>query len=118
MTPMYPEELAAAKDYMRIEDAEEDLVVQDCVLAARAYLAGAGVALPGADDPRRRLYDIVAHALALATYEHRDMVTPGAAVSQNPMLRSFITQLKLTELSASNLDAGEEGGGVNASDHP
>ncbi len=68
---LYPEELAAAKAYMRLEGSEEDALVMGMVLAARAYLAGAGVALPAAGSGRRALYDRACHSLALTYYERR-----------------------------------------------
>jgi len=111
---LYPEELTKAKVYLRVEDDEEDQVVTDCVLAARAYLAGAGVALPGPNDPRRTLYDLACHGLALGYYERREATT---ATAENPVLRSVINQLKLTEPPVSNLDTNEGGGG-NAPDDP
>lgn len=90
------EELAAAKAYMRIDTDDEDGVVTTCVLAAQAYLEGAGVPKPDADHPKRSIYDIVCHALALSVYDGRDPVIKGAVVADNPVLRQMLTQLKLT----------------------
>lgn len=110
MTPLYPEELAAAKAYMRIEGDDEDSLVVSMVMAARAYLEGAGVSLPPAGSDRRSVYDLACHGLALSYYDHRGET--GAAMVDNPALRRIITQLKLSEPPMSNLDiggAGEEG---------
>lgn len=90
-------ELAAAKAYMRVEGDADDAIVTACVLAAREYLAGAGVALPAPDTPRRALYDLVCHAMALSMYDQRDPVITGTIVAENPQLRRMLTQLKLTE---------------------
>lgn len=90
------EELAAAKAYLRVEGEEDDAVVTACVLAAREYLAGAGVALPPAEHPRRALYNLAAHAIALGSYDLRDPVLTGS-VAENPQLRRTVVQLKLTE---------------------
>ena len=92
-----PDELTAAKGYMRVEDSTEDGVVTACVLAARAYLAQAGVSLPGLESPRRPLYDLVCHALALGSYDLRGPEVAGSAMAENPQLRRSINQLKFTE---------------------
>lgn len=91
---LYPEELAAAKSYLRVEGDEEDALVTGLVLSARSYLAGAGVSLPPAGSPRRCLYDLCVHALTLAYYERRE--TAGGA-PENLNLRMILNQLKLTE---------------------
>lgn len=90
-------ELAAAKRYMRPDADDDDDGVIDCVLAARAYLAGAGVSLPMPESPRRALYDIVCHALALGSYDLRDPTVVGSAVNENIQLSRKLTQLKSTE---------------------
>lgn len=102
------EELEAAKGYMRIDGDEDDLVVTQCVLAARAYLAGAGVSLPAPDTQRRVLYDLTCHAVALSLYDHRDGMTE-EALRPNAFLQRQINQLKLTE-PVSELDIGGEEG--------
>lgn len=91
------EELEAAKRYMRIDCGEEDLLVAGCLMAAREYLAGAGVSLPKPGTSRRALYDLVAHSLALSAYDQRDPLITGMIVNDNPFLRQCLTQLKLTE---------------------
>ena len=68
-----------------------------CVLAARTYLAQAGVSLPGLESPRRPLYDLVCHALALGSYDLRDPIVSGTIVTENPQLRRALNQLKFTE---------------------
>ena len=108
MTPeLSPEELAAAKAYMRLEGDEEDSLVMSVVMAARTYLTEAGVALPETGSGRRALYDLMCHALALAYYERREAT--GTAVDENPAIRRALNQLKLTE-PMSNLDAGSAKG--------
>jgi len=91
-----PDELTAAKGYIR-PDADDDAGVTACVLAARVYLAQAGVSLPALESPRRPLYDLVCHAMALGSYDLRDPVIVGTIVAENPQLRRMLTQLKLTE---------------------
>ena len=90
------DELTAAKGYMR-PAADDDAGVTACVLAARTYLAQAGVSLPGLESPRRPLYDLVCHALALGSYDLRDPIVSGTIVTENPQLRRALNQLKFTE---------------------
>lgn len=99
------EELEAAKTYMRVEGHEGDLAVTACVEAARTYLSQAGVSLPGGDDLRRNLYDLVCHAMALDAYDHRGTELE-TTVTENPAIRRMLNQLKLTEPPASSSDAG------------
>lgn len=102
------EELEAAKAYMRVDDDADDLVVTQCVLAARTYLKEAGISLPASETPRRASYDLVCHAMALSLYDRRELTAQGT-VSENPVLRGMLNQLKLTE-PVSKLDtSGEEG---------
>ena len=101
---LYPEELAAARAYIR-PDEEDDSAVIAAVLAARSYLEAAGVALPPAGGKRRALYDLVCHSLALSVYDRRDPIIPGAVVSENPVLRSMLTQLRLTQPEGGEHDA-------------
>lgn len=91
------EDLEAAKRYMRVDGDDDDFVVEQCVRAARGYMTEAGVSLPEAGTDRRAKYDIVCHAYALSLYDQRDPVATGSPVSENPVLRRLLVQLKLTE---------------------
>lgn len=104
------EELAAAKAYMRVDGDDDDAVVTQCVIAARDYLAGAGVTLPPEGTPRRASYDICAHRIALDDYDERRGVLHEKA-EENPAFRRRLNQLKLTESPVSNLDTGDRGNG-------
>lgn len=105
MSALYPEELAAAKAYMRVED--DDAMVMACVLAARAYLEGAcGVSLPPVGTPRRAIYDIVCHALAADAYDRRGTAIAGTSVEENPVFSHLKNHLKMTEPPAPDLSAG------------
>lgn len=100
------EELEAAKAYMRVDGDEDNAVVTQCVIAARAYLTGAGVSLPAPDTQRRSLYDLVCHVLALEAYDRRVMTITGTIVANNPVMRQMLNQLKLTEPPVSKLGTG------------
>lgn len=109
MTTLQPEELEAAKEYIR--EYDNDVMVMACVLGARAYLASAcGVSLPPAGSERRWEYDLVCHALAADAYDRRSTVINGAAVSENPVFCHMKNHLKLTEPMVSNLDTMGSGG--------
>lgn len=99
-----PEELAAAKAYMKVDDDNDDVVVTQCVIAAREYMKGAGIALPPSGMPRRASYDICAHRMALDDYDERLGIVHAKA-EENPAFRRRLNQLKLTE-PVSNLDTG------------
>lgn len=103
------EELEAAKAYMRIDDDTDDLLVIQCVIAARDYLQTAGVALPPSGTSRRASYDICAHRIALDDYDERRGVIHEKA-EENPAFRRCLNQLKLTEPPVSELDIGEKEG--------
>lgn len=90
------DELSAAKDFIR-PDADDDRMVTSCVLAARYELAQAGVSLPDKESPRRSLYDLVCHSMALGSYDQRDPLIVGTIVAENPVLQRKINQLKWTE---------------------
>lgn len=109
MDTLYPEELEAAKEYIR--EYDNDSMVVACVLGARAYLASAcGISLPLAGSERRAEYDLVCHALAADAYDRRSTVINGTAVNENPVFRNMKNHLKLTEPMVSNLSAGDAGG--------
>lgn len=79
--------------------------------AAEGYLAQAGVSLPPEGTPRRAQYDLCVNYLVLDFWDRRDVSITGTAVSDNPVFRRMITQLKLTETgNVSKLDTsdGEE----------
>ncbi len=95
MAGLTAEELEKAKAY--IQPPYDDGVVEDCVLGARAYMAGAGVSLPPPGTPRRSLYDQVCHKLALADYDSRNPVIIGAVPVENPVFDRQFLQLQLSE---------------------
>ena len=62
----------------------------------------AGVSEPKEDTPRRAQYDLCINALVLDGYDRRDVTITGTIVSDNPMFRRMLTQLKLTEPACPN----------------
>ena len=74
----------------------EDLLLQGLYDAAVNYMEQAGISEPKEETPRRAQYDLCICALVLDGYDRRGAQTEGS-VSDNPMLRRMLTQLKLTE---------------------
>lgn len=105
------EELEAAKRYCKAPD-EDEYIVMECFLGARVYMAGAGVSLPPPQTERRAIYDLVCHGLTLGSYDHRDPIIAktGKPIAENPQLRRYLNQLKMTEPPVSKLDTGAQGG--------
>lgn len=89
------DELTAAVRYMRADEiceeseAERELI-RELMIAAKIYLANAGVERPGSGA---QLYDLALHSLTLYYYDHRDAVGTEAEIPRG--LRPIITQLKL-----------------------
>ena len=81
-------ELAAVKLYMRIDGSDEDDDIELLYLAARQYLAAAGVPVPdGMPDAQ---YVMLVHGLTLWYHDQKD------GTSAKPTgLRQAITQRKL-----------------------
>jgi len=66
--------------------------------AAVGYLANAGISPPAVGTPRAAQYDLCINYLVLDGWEHRDIT--GTAVSDNPVFRRQINQLKAMEFGA------------------
>ena len=85
--------------YCRIdvpEDGDEELL-KTLYFSAVAYLAGADISEPEAGTPRRAQYDLCVNYLVLDAYDRREVTITGTIVSDNPVFRRTLTQLKLTE---------------------
>lgn len=98
MTEWNDELKARLMTYCRIDVLEdgEDLLLQGLYDAAVSYMEQAGISEPKEETPRRAQYDLCICALVLDGYDRRGAQTEGS-VSDNPMLRRMLTQLKLTE---------------------
>lgn len=92
--------------YCRIDTLEdgEELLLQGLHDAAVSYMEQAGIREPKEGTPRRAQYDLCICALVLDGYDRRDVTITGTIVSENPMFRRMLTQLKLTELPVSDSD--------------
>lgn len=89
-----PEELAAAKRYMRVDGDEDDEIISALYEAAVIYLRNAGI------DERYEslpLYNLCVWALTLHYYDHRDAVGTEAPFPIG--LRPILNQLKLEEIT-------------------
>ena len=86
--------------YCRL-DAEE-LSEADKVLlegmydSAVSYMTQAGVPVPESGTPRRAQYDQVVNSLVLSTWEQRGSQSEGIDLTENPVFRRQLVQLKLT----------------------
>lgn len=100
------ERLAALLAYCRIDALEEgeELLLQGLYDAAVSYMEQAGVSEPEAGTHRRAQYDLCVNYLVLDGYDRRDVTITGAIVSDNPMFRRMLNQLKLTEPTVSESD--------------
>lgn len=95
--------------YCRIDALEEgeELLLQGLYEAAVSYMEQAGVSEPKAGTPRRAQYDLCVNYLVLDGYDRREVTITGTIVSDNPMFRRILTQLKLTEPAVSDSDTAE-----------
>ena len=78
------------------DDPEVEALIPALYAAAIGYLAGAGVDAPEPGTPRAAQYELCVNYLVLDGWDRRDMAIAGATVSDNPMFRRLVNQLKLT----------------------
>lgn len=79
-----------------LENGEEDLL-KGLYLSAVSYLDSAGIGEPQEGTPRRAQYDLCVNHLVLDGYDRRGATVSGTALSDNPVFRRMVVQLKLTE---------------------
>lgn len=77
---------------------DEHLLMEMFYMAAVDYMADAGVSLPK-EEGRLAKYNLVVFAMALTAWDHRDLAEI-AATAENPTMRRYINQLKLSEPGA------------------
>lgn len=77
--------LDSVKDYLRIEDNDEDVQILSLIQASKLYLKNAGV--PEREDDE--LYNLVIKMLVSSMYENKSSGNPSFCLS----LQSLITQL-------------------------
>lgn len=101
----FADKRTALLTYCRLEEltAEEEALLEVFYLAAVSYLTQAGVSEPES-GPRAAQYDLCVSFLTLNFYDSRAAVL-SAAAADNPVFRTLLTQLKLTEPAP----AAEEG---------
>lgn len=92
--------------YCRIDTLEDgdDLLLQGLYEAAVSYMEQAGVSEPEEKTPRRAQYDLCVNYLVLDGYDRRDVTITGTIVSDNPMFRRMLNQLKMSEPAVSESD--------------
>lgn len=78
------------------DDPEVQALIPALYEAAVGYLANAGVAVPDSGTARAALYDLVVDALVLDGWERREATITGTTVTDNPVFRRRLNQLKWT----------------------
>ena len=93
------ERLAQLMAYCRLDALEEgeEALLQGLYDAAVSYMEQAGISEPAEGLPRRAQYDLCVNYLVLDGYDRRDVTITGTIVSDNPVFRRLVNQLKLTE---------------------
>ena len=79
--------LEEIKEYMRIDEDHEDILIQTLITSAEIYLSNAGV-IVGYENP---LYGLAVKLLVLHWYENREVI--GDAKKLAYSLDNIITQL-------------------------
>lgn len=80
--------LQEIKEYMRLDEDYDDLLIQTLITSAETYLLNAGVKIDYADN---ELYRLAIKMLVLHWYENREVI--GDAKKLSFSLDSIITQL-------------------------
>ena len=99
--------LAEVMAYCRIEtdDPMELGLIRSLACAAESYLTQAGVSLPVEGTVRRCQYDLLVNAMVLDGYDNRGSQSVGHTLSENPVFRRMLNQMKLSE-PVSEVDTG------------
>lgn len=102
----FSERQRAILSYCRIDDpAQEELALLEGMYgAAVSYMANAGVSEPASGSERLAQYNLCINYLVLCMYDQRSIVITGTIVSDNPVFRQILNQLKLTEPPRSDSD--------------
>lgn len=87
-------QLDSVKDYLRIEDNDEDIQILSLIQAAKIYLENAGVQERKNDE----LYNLVIKMLVSSMYENKSSGNPSFCLS----LQSLITQLSYSGGNSEN----------------
>lgn len=101
------EHLAEIADYCRVDASDAQLPA--FIAAAEGYMLTGVCAQPAQGTAREALYLLCIKHLVLDMYDRREATVDGT-VSENPMFRRIINQLKLTESVPDSGTLSEEGG--------
>ena len=106
MTEWNDELKARLMAYCRIDtlEGDDETLLKDSYYSAVSYMEDAGIWEPPKGTARRAKYDLCINALVLDEYDRRDVTITGTIVSDNPMFRRILNQLKLTEPVVSESD--------------
>lgn len=100
--------LAYCKLLDMADDPEVQILIPIFYDAAVDYLADAGVSEPENGTTRRGKYELCVNRMVLDAWDRRDTTVTGTIVTENPVFRRMLNQLKLTE-PVSTTDTGSEG---------
>jgi len=103
------ERLSELLAYCRLgpeEAADEQTIatIKSLYAAAVGYREEAGIKEPKEGTSRKAQYDLLVNALVLDGYDRRGTHMEATAITENPVFRRMLTQLKLTEGLVSNPD--------------
>lgn len=95
------ERMASLLAYCKLTELADDPEVQTLIPAlyeaAVGYMESAGISLPAPDTPRQAQYDLCVNYLVLDAWERREVTITGTIVTDNPVFRHQINQLKWPE---------------------
>lgn len=88
------------------DDPEVAAVIPVLYDAAVGYMDGAGIrAFPDGTELAAQ-YDLVVNAMVLDAWDRRDMTETSGQVSENPVFRRMLSQLKHVSAAVSESDTG------------
>lgn len=96
-----PERLESLLAYCKLSELRDDpevmVLISELYLYAVQYLAGAGVEQPEEGAPLTPIYDQCVNYLVLDAWERREAAVVATIVSDNPVFRRMLVQLKQSQ---------------------
>lgn len=96
-----PERLESLLAYCKLSELRDDpevmALIRELYLYAVQYLAGAGVEQPEEGAPLTSVYDQCVNYLVLDAWERREATVVATVVTDNPVFRRMLVQLKQSQ---------------------